>query len=100
MIALAPHARGVVLPLHVRAGGRNNALAGEHGGALRVSVTQSPEKGKANAAIVALLSEKLAIPKSRFEILSGATSAKKRVLVVDESLESLREKLEAAIDGD
>ncbi len=95
MIALQAHAQGVVVPLSVRAGAPRSELSGVHAGMLRVRVTQAPEKGKANAAVVTLLSEALAIPKSRLEILSGATSTKKRVLVHGVDVDELREKLAA-----
>ena len=32
-----------------------NGITGEHNGSLQVSVTQAPEKGKANKAIIAVL---------------------------------------------
>jgi uncharacterized protein YggU (UPF0235/DUF167 family) len=93
VISLDPHPRGVILPLQVRAGGRKNELSGGRDGRLLLSVTQAPEKGKANAAVISLLSKALKIPKTRLEILSGATSAKKRILVSGVEPSALREKL-------
>jgi len=49
-------------------------ILGEHAGALKVSVTAAPEKGKANAALIALLSKALGVPKSSIEIVRGETS--------------------------
>ncbi len=40
---------------------------------LKVSVTAVPEKGKANKALIALLSAHFKIPKSAFEIMRGET---------------------------
>ena len=48
---------------------------------LKVCVTQSPEKGKANKALVELLSKSLGLKKSQFELISGETSHQKRFLV-------------------
>ena len=50
MIRLVTNSSGVVLPVKAQAGARRNAITGEHDGALKVAVSQVPEKGKANAA--------------------------------------------------
>ncbi|MCO8146315.1 DUF167 domain-containing protein [Rhodovulum tesquicola] len=52
-------------------------------GLLRVYVTCVPEDGKANAAVLRLLSRALGVPKSRLEIVRGHTARDKRVLVLD-----------------
>jgi uncharacterized protein len=44
-------------------------------------VTQAPEKGKANKAIVAVLAEALSLRKSQLELVAGETSQQKRCLV-------------------
>jgi uncharacterized protein (TIGR00251 family) len=75
------HPDGTVVPVRARAGGRQNAILGTREGALRVSVTAAPEKGKANRAIIALLCKALDVPKSAIELLAGDTSPQKRFLV-------------------
>ena len=80
-LALEAHECGTILPVRARAGARCNEIAGLHDGMLRVSVTAAPEKGKANGAIVALLSKALGVPKSSLELVTGATSPQKRFLV-------------------
>lgn len=54
---------------------RNVVVASDVG--LRVYVTAAPEGGKANAAVVKLLSKALGVPKSRLLLLRGATSRDK-----------------------
>lgn len=81
MIALEKHAEGTILPVRAHAAARRNAIRGEQAGSLQVSVTQAPEKGKANKAIVAVLADALKLRKSQFELLSGETSPQKRFLV-------------------
>jgi uncharacterized protein YggU (UPF0235/DUF167 family) len=81
MIGLEPHPQGTVLPVRAQAGARRNGLRGEQAGQLKVSVTQVAEKGKANEAIVAVLSTSLAIKKSQIELLSGPTAAQKKFLI-------------------
>lgn len=52
-------------------------LVEERDGMLRVLVTTVPEDGKANKAVIKLLSQVLGIPKSRLELVQGATSRDK-----------------------
>ncbi|HWL56173.1 MAG TPA: DUF167 domain-containing protein [Paracoccus sp. (in: a-proteobacteria)] len=53
-----------------------NAVAVEEG-KLRVTVTTVPEDGKANAAVVKLLSKALGVAKTRIVLVRGATSRDK-----------------------
>lgn len=95
MIAIEAHDSGVILPVRAQPGSRKSELRGEQDGALKVAVTQVAEKGKANKAIVALLSKQLGLRKSQFELLSGETSSQKKFLVRDVSID----QLQAAISG-
>ncbi len=83
MIALETHPDGTILRVKAHAGARRNAIRGETGGALQVSVTQAPEKRKANKAIIALLSDALGVRKSQIELLAGETSPQKKFLIRD-----------------
>ncbi len=80
------------LRLRVRPGGRKNAILGEHGGALRVSVTAHPERGKANRAVRNLLAEVLDLPLASVEIASGEASPDK-VAVLGLAAPSVRLRL-------
>jgi len=48
---------------------------------LRVYVTMAPEKGKANAAVMKLLSKHLGVPKSKLEVVRGHASREKVIQV-------------------
>jgi len=50
-------------------------------GTWKVKVAAVPEKGKANRALIEFLAERLTVPKSRIHIVSGETSALKRIRV-------------------
>lgn len=63
---------------------------------LKARVTSVPEDGKANKALIALLSKTLKIPKSSISFLSGETSRKK-ILRLDGEPEDLLGKLEKVI---
>lgn len=97
MIALVDHPRGLILPVRARAGARRNEIGGVHNGMLRVAVTAAPEKGKANRAILEMLSDALGRPKSSIELLSGETSPEKRFLIVDGDVESLNDILKRLV---
>lgn len=96
MISLEPHADGVILPVRAHPGARKNAITGEHNGALKVSVTQAPENGKANQAIIELLCRVLDLKRSQLELLSGETSGQKRFLVRGIGLPDLQARTESA----
>ena len=54
----------------------------ESDGVLRVYTTTAPEKGRANEAVVELLSEYFNVPKSRIKILSGLAFREKTVAII------------------
>lgn len=94
MIDLEQRADGVLLPVKARAGGSKNAITGTHAGALKVMVTQAPEKGKANQAIVKLLAKLLGLQKSQIVLVSGQTSPLKTFLIAGVRSEDLRERFD------
>jgi uncharacterized protein len=58
-----------------------NAIAGVRDGVLLVRVTAPPVEGKANGAVVALLSEALGVPPTAVQVVRGAAARTKRVSV-------------------
>lgn len=94
MLRLEIHTHGVVLPVHVQSHARRNGIVGVREGVLRVAVTQAPEKGKANRAVVAVLSLALGMPKSALKLIAGETSPRKRFLIVGAKKDDLRRALE------
>lgn len=72
---------GTIVPVKARAGGSRNQIGGFDAGALRVMVTQVAERGKANAAIAALLAKTLGCSRSSVELLTGAKSSQKKFLI-------------------
>jgi uncharacterized protein (TIGR00251 family) len=96
-IALEPHPEGTILLVRAQPGARRNEIRGEQNGMLKVSVTQAAEKGKANKALIALLSKELSLRKSQIELISGATSSQKRFLVRKVTLDKLSERIERVV---
>jgi uncharacterized protein YggU (UPF0235/DUF167 family) len=81
------------MTVRAHAGARQNAVVGVREGMLRVAVTEAPEKGKANKAIVSVLSKALGLSKSAIQLQSGATSPQKRFLILGANVDALREKV-------
>jgi uncharacterized protein len=63
---------GAVLELRVTPKAAGNTVALSHDGRIRVTVTAVPADGKANAAVIKLMSKALKWPKSRLAITRGA----------------------------
>ncbi|CAA7621753.1 conserved hypothetical protein [Candidatus Terasakiella magnetica] len=57
------------------------AAEADGGVVLKATVTTVPEDGKANAALIRLLSKEWRIPKTRMGIILGATDRRKVVLI-------------------
>lgn len=57
---------------------------------LRVRVKAVPDKGKANAAVIALLAKALDVPKTAVTLVSGDTARHKTVAVEGDPAELVR----------
>lgn len=97
MIAVTENADGTILPVWAKPGSRYDCMDEIREGALVVSVTAVPEDGKANEAIIDVLSRNLNIHKRQFQLLSGATSRRKRFLVTQIKASDLIARIDAAL---
>ena len=75
-------AEGLLLDVHLQPRASSSSVRGEHGGRLKLALTAPPVDGKANAALLAFLAERLGLPKSALRLVSGQTSREKRVASV------------------
>jgi uncharacterized protein (TIGR00251 family) len=57
--------------LRVSPGARKTELAGRHGDGWKVRVSAPPENGRANDAVLALLAERVGLPRRALSIVSG-----------------------------
>ena len=99
MIELTSHAAGVILSVRAQPGAAKNGLRGEQQGMLKVSVTQVAERGKANKAIVEVLSKALGLRRSQIELIAGELQPQKRYLIRDLNIDELAARLAAAASG-
>lgn len=72
---------GIDLLVRVQPRARSCALAGIHGGALKVKVTAPPVDQAANRALVEFFASMLEIPKSRIAIVTGERSRVKTLRI-------------------
>jgi uncharacterized protein (TIGR00251 family) len=84
---------GIRLATRVTPNAGRNQITGYKDGVLQVKVAAPPEKGKANKALVDLLSDRLGIRKSSIDIIKGETSRNKVVLINGISSEDLSKLL-------
>lgn len=90
---------GLVLTLRVTPNAGSDRIEGverraDGSAVLRLRVKAVPDRGKANAAVVALLSKALGVPKSAIRLVSGETARLKTVAVAGEP-----PALVAAVEG-
>jgi hypothetical protein len=71
-------------------------VVGRHGEAWKVRVAAPPERGKANDAVLELLAETLALPRSSLAIVSGESSRDKVVELAGVEPDEIERRLAAA----
>jgi uncharacterized protein (TIGR00251 family) len=86
-----PEGATFAVKIHPRA--RKNAIAGEVGDAIKVSLTAPPLEGRANQACIEFLANLLKLPRSSVTIASGQNSRRKAIRVVGLSADEVQERL-------
>lgn len=77
--------------IHPRA--RKNAITGELGDALKVSLTSPPVDGRANEACIEFFAKLLKVPRSSVTIASGQSSRNKVIRVAGLTAQQVRDRL-------
>lgn len=90
---------GVTLHLRVTPNAGRDLIEGaetrdDGSSVLRLRVKAVPDKGKANAAVVAMLSKALGVPRSRISVVAGETARLKTVAIAGDTAQ-----LAAAIEA-
>jgi uncharacterized protein len=93
VIPVHESADGVTFAVKVHPRARKNAITGELGDALELSLTSPPAEGRANEACVEFFANLLKRPRSSVTIASGQTSRQKVIRVSGLSAEELRRTL-------
>lgn len=88
------------LPVRVRPGARRAGLTGWMAdGTLRLSVSEPPEQGRANRAVVALLAAVLGVRESAVRIVRGRGARGKRIEVDGLEEYQVRARITAALEA-
>jgi uncharacterized protein (TIGR00251 family) len=80
-----------VVKVHPRA--KKNAITGELGDAIKLSLTTPPIDGRANDACIEFLAKLLKVPRSSITIASGAGSRNKVIRVTGVTAQYVRDHL-------
>lgn len=77
--------------IHPRA--KKNAITGEVGDAVKLSLTAPPVEGRANEACIEFLAELLEVPRASVTIAAGQNSRQKVIRVAGLTADKIRERL-------
>ncbi len=93
MFAIRETDEGVWFAVKVHPRAKRNAITGELGDALKVSLTTPPVEGRANEACIEFFAKLLKVPRSSVTIASGQTSRNKVIHVAGLTAEQVRLRL-------
>jgi uncharacterized protein (TIGR00251 family) len=93
MIPLQESSGGVAFAVKVHPRAKKNAITGELGDALKVSLTAPPLEGRANEACVEFFAKLLKVPRSSVTIASGQTSRNKVIRVAGLTAQQVQDRL-------
>ncbi|MBI2849150.1 MAG: DUF167 domain-containing protein [Chloroflexi bacterium] len=85
--------------VHVRPNASRSEVVGQRDGVWHVRVAAPPVEGKANSAMIVLLSERLRMSKSRLRILRGERGRDKLVAIEGGTEEEISRCLSREVDG-
>jgi len=93
MIKIAESRQGVSFAVKVHPRAKKNAITGELGEALKLSLTTPPIEGRANEACVEFFAKLLKVPRTSVTIASGQTSRNKVIRVAGVSAQFVQDRL-------
>ena len=94
MFAIKESEHGVSFAVKVHPRAKKNAITGEVGDALKLSLTTPPVEGRANQACVEFFANLLKVPRSSVTIASGLSSRNKVIRVAGVTAQQVRERLQ------
>jgi len=95
MIPIHESNAGVRFTVKVHPRAKKNAITGELGDALKVSLTTPPVEGRANEACIEFFAKLLRVPRSSVTIASGRSGRNKVIRVEGVTAEYIQERLRA-----
>jgi len=93
LIPIQESEQGVTFAVRLHPRARKNAITGELGEALKLSLTAPPVEGTANEACIEFFAKLLKVPRSSVSIAAGQTSRNKVIRVAGLSAKEIRDRL-------
>jgi uncharacterized protein YggU (UPF0235/DUF167 family) len=84
----------------VTPGAAFSEIVGRYGDAWKLRVAASPERGKANDAVLDVMSRALEVPRARVELVAGQGSRDKVVVVRGLSARDTESRLDRAVSSE
>ena len=94
MISVQESSNGVTFTVKIHPRAKKNAITGEFGDTLKLSLAAPPIDGKANEACIEFFAKLLKVPRSSVTIASGQSNRKKVIRVVGISAAEIRKSIE------
>jgi uncharacterized protein (TIGR00251 family) len=93
MLTIQESAGGACFAIKVHPRAKKNAITGEVGDALKLSLTAPPADGRANQACIEFFAKLLKVSRSSVTIAAGHASRNKVICVAGLTAEEVRERL-------
>ena len=93
MIPIQETAAGVTFAVRLHPRAKKNAITGEGGDALKLSLTAPPVEGRANEACIEFFANLLKLPRSSITIAAGQASRNKVIRVTGLSAAEVQRRL-------
>jgi hypothetical protein len=90
VIPIQESSEGATFAVKVHPRAKKNAITGEVGDALKVSLTAPPLDGKANDACIEFFAKLLKVPRASVTIATGHSGRRKVIRVMGLSVEQIR----------
>ncbi len=90
---------GVELRVLLQPRAAHSRIVGIHGEEIKVRIQSPPLDGRANEELGRFLSKGLGVPQRAVQIVSGASSRHKRVLIKGKTLDELRGSIRSFMEG-
>jgi len=95
LILIRESGDGVSFSVRVHPRAKKDAVTGEIGDAIKLSLTTPPIEGRANEACIEFFSKLLKVPRSSVSIASGLSSRNKVIRIAGVSGDYVRDRLKA-----
>ena len=99
MVPIKDTPNGATFSVKIHPRAKKNAVTGQVGDALKISLTAPPLEGRANQACIEFLADLLEVPRSSITIAAGQTSRNKLIRVAGITAVELQSRLRAAGAG-